>query len=111
MDSDGSARLPMELLRSGKRATGGFTVKTNQISKSRWYWSGLAILLVVVASITPWCNSQIATTTATLSGTITDPSGAIVPGALATLSSAENGLTREFKTDSAGRKAFSQLPP
>ena len=86
-------------------------MKMNQISKSRWYWSGLAILLVVMASVTPWCNSQIATTTASLSGTVTDPSGAIVPGALATLSSAENGVSREFKTDSAGRYSFSQLPP
>ncbi len=83
----------------------------NQISRSRRYWSGLAILLVAMASITPWCNSQIATTTASLSGTVTDPSGAVVPGAVATLSSSENGLTREFKTDTAGRYEFSQLPP
>jgi hypothetical protein len=86
-------------------------LKMNRIPKSRWYWSGIAILLVVMAGITPWCNSQIATTTASLSGTVTDPSGAVVPGALATLSSSENGVTREFKTDTAGRYAFSQLPP
>ena len=34
-----------------------------------------------------------------------------MPGATATLTSTENGISRQFKTDVAGRYAFSQLPP
>ena len=83
----------------------------NRILRSLWFWGGLALLLGLLASAAPWGNAQIATTTATLSGLVTDASGAVVPGATVTLTSVENGITREFKTDAAGRYAFIQLPP
>ncbi|MGA3034224.1 MAG: carboxypeptidase-like regulatory domain-containing protein [Terracidiphilus sp.] len=82
-----------------------------RIPQSVWFWGGLALLIGLLASTTPWGNAQIATTTATISGLITDPSGAVVPGATVSLTSAENGITRQFKSDIAGRYAFSQLPP
>jgi hypothetical protein len=62
-------------------------------------------------SSAPWINAQIATTTATLSGVVTDPSGAVVPMATLTLTSSEKGITRTFTTDEGGRYAFNQLPP
>ncbi len=87
-------------------------MKTNEkCINSLWFWGGLAILLALLASVTPWCNAQIATTTASLSGTVTDPSGAVVPAATVTLTSTENGVTREFRTDPGGHFTFSQLPP
>ncbi len=64
-----------------------------------------------MAAIAPCGHAQIATTTATLSGAVTDPSGAIVPGAAVTLNSDQNGVRREFVTTAAGRYSFVQLPP
>ncbi len=56
-------------------------------------------------------NAQIATTTATLSGAVVDPSGALVPAATVTLTSSEKGISRQFVTSVDGRYSFIQLPP
>ena len=85
--------------------------RNNERRWSLWYWGGLAILLVLMASSTPWINAQIATTTATLSGVVTDPAGAVLPKATLTLTSSEKGITRTFITDDGGRYSFNQLPP
>lgn len=47
---------------------------------------------------------------ASLSGVVTDPSGAIVPGAKVTVSS-QTGVTRMTQTDARGAYRFDQLPP
>jgi hypothetical protein len=49
--------------------------------------------------------------TTSLRGTLTDSQSAVIPGAMMTLSSAENGTTRQVVTDGAGDYAFLQLPP
>jgi hypothetical protein len=49
--------------------------------------------------------------TATLSGTVTDPSGAVVPGAHITIHSLQTGLDRELVTDSAGIYVVPSLQP
>jgi Carboxypeptidase regulatory-like domain len=93
---------------------GGFTLRTDQIRKPRslWTWGGIAILLALIfASSAPRLNAQIATTTATLSGVVTDPTGAVVPQASVVLASSEKGITRTFSTDPAGHYLFTQLPP
>ena len=79
--------------------------------RSLWYWGGFAILLAMLAGTTPWVNAQIATTTATLSGVVTDPTGAVVPAASVMLTSREKGINRIFSTDPGGRYLFGQLPP
>jgi hypothetical protein len=60
---------------------------------------------------TPWLDAQLATTTATLSGVVTDATGALLPRASVTLASPEKGINRAFTTDAGGRYSFSQLPP
>ena len=80
-------------------------------SKSVWFWGGFAILVVSLAGMAPWANAQLATTTATLSGVVADPTGAIVPKASVTLSSTDTGVSRTFATDATGRYLFSDLPP
>jgi hypothetical protein len=67
--------------------------------------------LPYLVSSASWINAQIATTTATLSGVVTDPSGAAVTKASLTLTSSEKGITRTFATDEGGRYSFNQLPP
>ena len=50
-------------------------------------------------------------TTSAIVGTITDPSGAVLPGATVTITNVENGLKRFVKTDDSGRFSFPQLKP
>jgi hypothetical protein len=80
-------------------------------NRSLYYWGGVAILLAFLAGNTSWLNAQLAVTTATLNGTVADPTGAVVPQATARLTSVQNGVIRSFTTDASGRYTFSQLPP
>ena len=105
--------MPLESSTSWGKPNGGYTLKTNWNGRPRslWYSGGFAILLALLASSAPWINAQIATTTATLSGVVTDPAGAALPKATLTLTSSEKGITRNFTTDDGGRYSFNQLPP
>jgi hypothetical protein len=49
--------------------------------------------------------------TTALKGTVTDPTGASMPGATVVLRSAETGLTRTTETGIAGEYEFLQIPP
>ncbi|HKW17971.1 MAG TPA: TonB-dependent receptor [Terriglobales bacterium] len=68
-----------------------------------------AIFATVFASA-PFAHSQTATTTAALSGSVSDPTGARVANATVTLSSPEKGVIRTFKTDAQGNFSFALLP-
>ena len=74
-------------------------------------WTWLVLLAAALTGAVPVAQAQIATTTATLSGAVTDVSGAVVPGAAVTLRSTENGIARQFTTNAEGRYTFNQLPP
>ena len=76
-----------------------------------WHWAMVAILSAVGAVFTLSTQGQIATTTASISGTISDPSGAVITNAVVTLTSAEEGITRSFNSSSNGRYVFTQVPP
>src|ERR1035437_7036660 len=95
---------------NGEQADGGYTLKANRSRRpwSLWYWGGIGILLAILVSSAPWINAQIATTTATLSGVVTDSSGAVLPKASVTLASREAGINRAYATDATGRYSFSQ---
>jgi len=97
----------------GEKPEGGCILETKRSRRpqSFWSWGGFAILLSLLVSSAPWINAQIATTTATLSGVVTDPSGAVLPKATLTLTSSEKSITRTFNTDEGGRYFFNQLPP
>lgn len=69
----------------------------------------IAALLFVLCSL-PLLAQNLAST-ASLSGTVADPQGAIISGATVTLVSPERGITRTFKTDTAGTFSFTLLPP
>jgi hypothetical protein len=66
---------------------------------------GFVVLLLVSVSA---CLAQ---STATLAGTVTDPSGAVVPGAQVTVHSLATGLDRQLVTDSAGLYVAPSLVP
>lgn len=66
--------------------------------------TALAILLL---SMSIFAQSQFGEIT----GTVTDPNGAVVPNATVTLTGVSIGLNRTATTDSAGYYAFRQVPP
>src|SRR5580700_5534455 len=66
---------------------------------------GFVMLLLVSVGT---CFAQ---STATLSGTVTDPSGAVVPGAQVTVHSLATGLDRQLVTDNAGLYIAPSLIP
>jgi Carboxypeptidase regulatory-like domain/TonB dependent receptor len=80
---------------------------------SNWGGTGMQMLLIFLICSLQFtgAHAQLAVTTATLSGTVMDPSGSIVPQANVTLTSRERGITRTFTTDERGYYSFSQLPP
>jgi len=82
------------------------------LSKNKFlYRGGIAFLLIFLVSGSSWLNAQLAVTTATLNGTVADPTGAIVPHATVKLSSTQNGIARSVDSDAGGRYTFTQLPP
>jgi len=74
------------------------------------FYRTLAILIGLLTAALHSAPAQLAVTTATLAGTVTDPSGALIPQATATLTSPEQGISRTFTTDSSGHYSFGQLP-
>ena len=68
-------------------------------------------LLVVWLLLLVGAGTSLAQSTASLSGTVTDPSGAVVPGARITVHSLATGINRELVTDNAGLYAAPSLEP
>ena len=72
-------------------------------------WYRLCILAAALAaffSVCGWSQTQLAT----VSGTITDPTGAVVPGVGVTIVSQGTGLERSALTGTAGEYRFAGLP-
>jgi protocatechuate 3,4-dioxygenase beta subunit len=54
-------------------------------------------------------NNNYTNTVAAIHGNVTDPSGAVIPGAMVTISSPQ--FTRTVSTDDAGQYSIAGLPP
>ena len=68
----------------------------------------LSCLLMVVVIVT--CPSSWAQFTSAIEGTVTDPSGAVVPGATVTLKNEETGVSQTLQTQDSGYFRFTTLP-
>jgi Carboxypeptidase regulatory-like domain len=67
----------------------------------------LASLTVLVFSLSGWAQQS----SATMVGTVTDPSGAAIPNATVTVASVDTGFKRVFVTNSAGAYTAAALVP
>lgn len=67
-------------------------------------------LLLVVFLTTPYVAAQ-SLTQGSIRGTVTDPSGAVIPNATVTLKDVDTGATQTTKTNSTGAYNFAFLPP
>ena len=67
------------------------------------------ILLFSSMALVPVLAS--AQTTATVTGVVTDPSGAVIPGVAVVLSNPATGVKYQVKTDSAGSYRVANVPP
>jgi Carboxypeptidase regulatory-like domain len=65
-------------------------------------------LLLGMLALAPGARGQ--ATSATVAGTVTDPSGAVVPNATVTIQNPVSGYTETVKTDSSGGFSFSNVP-
>jgi hypothetical protein len=72
--------------------------------------NGLLLLVVLPLAMCVPALAQGETTSAII-GSVTDPTGAAIPGATVTVTSLDNGLQRSVKTDDSGRFNFPQLKP
>ncbi len=66
------------------------------------------ILALPVLAVSLWAQGE---TTSAIVGSVSDPTGAAIPGAKVTITSTDTGLTRSVLTDDAGRFNFPQLKP
>jgi hypothetical protein len=68
----------------------------------------LSMLAFVMSAKVLWAQS---TATGTIAGLVSDPSGAVVPGATVTLTDATTGAPRTATTNDAGRYFFANVTP
>jgi hypothetical protein len=66
------------------------------------------VLLLAVLPLS-LCSAQTATTS--LRGTVHDPTGAVIPGAVVTISKPDTGFSAKTTSDSRGAYIFEQIPP
>jgi len=77
--------------------------------KNTGFLPALALLLAAFVTICAPAGAQV--TTSDIAGTVTDETGAVVPGATIKLIFPATGQEREATTNASGEYVFSQLPP
>src|SRR5579875_969298 len=81
-----------------------------RVQKSTRWITGAVALLVMAMLLAPSLMAQ-SLVSGDVTGTITDPSGAVVPNATVTIKSNATGATRTATSNAAGAYRFSLLPP
>jgi hypothetical protein len=69
-----------------------------------------SLLLTIAATFLFAAPAARAAATGSISGTLTDPSGAVIPGASLTATSTAQGITNKATTDTKGYYSFPSLP-
>ena len=66
--------------------------------------------LIIAVLVLIFCAAALAQDTASITGTITDPSGAAIPNAKVELTNSEHGISRSGSSNSSGDFLFASLP-
>jgi protocatechuate 3,4-dioxygenase beta subunit len=67
----------------------------------------LVLIFCMVAASPAWSQAA----TAAVTGTVSDPTGAVIPGAEVTVTQASTGVIRTAVTDATGKYLIAQLAP
>ena len=81
------------------------------VGNSKYVSRSVAILVTLIFSLMAGVVAHAQVTGATVSGTVTDPSGGVVAGAAISITNSATGLTRSTSSDSAGLYAIPNLVP
>src|ERR1700730_1658769 len=81
--------------------------RRSSLMTCRWPWRGLVCTVVFTLLCPMLLNAEV---TGTLSGTVSDPSGAAVGDSNVTLLNSDTGLVRRLKTCTNGRYEFLSVP-
>lgn len=73
-------------------------------------WFGMAVVVFVILGFEPADLAQNAGSSTSISGTVTDPTGAIVVGATITIHNPVSGFDRAAVTDSSGNFSIANVP-
>ena len=85
--------------------------RTAQAPRSQWKMARWIISLTAFVALFLLVSPTYAQTTAQLTGTVADASGAVIPGANVSLTDQATGTTRNVQTNRAGLFAFPALTP
>ena len=80
-------------------------------SKCKWFYFAAVLLSVALLGCTPLTVSAQTTVLGNISGTVSDPSNAVVPDASVTIKDQATGNTRSTTTNAAGRYVFINVDP
>ena len=69
------------------------------------------VAALVVTVITPSARAQVSVSTGSVSGTVTDPQGGVIPNARVTISNKDTGTSQSLETGSTGSFTSGGLPP
>jgi hypothetical protein len=79
------------------------------MKRSAFIWAETTVVAILFLWLA--CAGAFAQSLTSLNGTVTDPTGAVIPSASVILESVERGATRTTKSDDAGRYSFEQVAP
>src|SRR5579862_7605625 len=76
-------------------------------------WRASCFLTVLVVSLVVFAGAPARAQVlyGSLVGTVTDPTGAVIPNASVTITDSQTGVSREEKTDGSGRYSVANLAP
>jgi hypothetical protein len=80
-------------------------LKSHSLRVRQWALLALIASFIIGLPTRSWAQDQ-----ASITGTVSDTSGAVVPGVKVTVSNADKGFTRETKTNSAGDYTVTPVP-
>ena len=84
-----------------------------RLSSHLWHrlFSLLLVLPALMAAALPAAIAQVTNATGTIQGTVTDPTGAVIPSAKVTVTEPTTGLTKQLTTTGAGYYSTGSLIP